>query len=273
MRKLLFLYAVCLLLVFPMVANATSISVDQEYWSNSRSTNNGIEARDGWSGLDLDNNKEPDNNGFKISWEISLDGTRYNYKYTISGVDNNYLSFGLSHLNVEVTNTSSENDFVMKQAEAVNRETKVNKDDTYKDLSESLSSKILFEGPAPFEPSDSSGSNPNMPDDIYAIKWDMDGKDGIFGNKSRDIVEFYISFTSENYPVWGDFYANDGIVAAEAWNLGFGTDPTTTDFTNWIARPNGSPTHAPEPATMLLLGSGLIGIAVSGKKRLKKRNG
>ena len=34
---------------------------------------------------------------------------------------------------------------------------------------------------------------------------------------------------------------------------------------------NGAP--IPEPATMLLFGSGLIGIAVSGKKRFKKRNG
>ena len=52
-------------------------------------------------------------------------------------------------------------------------------------------------------------------------------------------------------------------------------------FEEWAHKLEGSFTggdgggggEAPEPATMLLLGSGLIGIAVSGKKRFKKRNG
>ena len=275
MRKFLFLYAVCLLLVFPVVANATSIPVDLSYWDDSRSTGNGIDAKDGWSGLDGDDDADflPDNNGFKFSWDISLEDTVYTYKYTVSGVGDNYLSFGLSHLNVEV---STDSQFTMMLAEAVNR---IDDDPYYQNLYKSSPpSEIPFEGPATFEPG--RGSNPNMPDDIYAIKWNTDGNAGIFGNH-MDIVEFVITFTSDKYPVWGDFYAKDGShnqIVAEAWNTGFLETPTeTSDFIHWIARPDtgggGGGGGIPEPATILLLGSGLLGLAVSGKKRFKKRNG
>ena len=276
MRKLLLLCAVSLLLVFPVVANATPITADL---TGTRSTSNDtVVVSDGWNRTNVFN-------GFEISWDITPtttgDGTiSYSYQYTISGEGGDNLSKGLSHWILEVTGGSFANDFTMITANAV--------DSYYGALS---ATSIPFEAPATFIGTDETGDNPYMPSSIYGIKWDTDSiftDPNLDDTKGLDIVKFVINFTTAKDPVWGDFYAKDGTqggqgeesdIWATAYNLEFGTGGPadgTIDFTSWIARPNGGgggDDSIPEPATMLLLGSGLIGLAVTGKKKFKKRNG
>ena len=125
-------------------------------------------------------------------------------------------------------------------------------------------------------------SNPGMPEPVYGIKFDQG-----YG------LTTWFAFNSWRAPMWGDFYAKDGkapplsdaydsYTAAPnpgefnaAWNAGFlDADPTVPiqdgAYMGHLLVPDtdGPPPPIPEPSTLLLLGSGLLGsIAVLRRRR------
>lgn len=237
MKKKL-LIALVLLMLFPVGVNA--IPVAETSWTGSRSTAGGtVVAAGGWDGTSLLPNGQGVNNGFEIGWNISLDGSVYTYIYTISGVGGLDLGKGLSHWILEVTDPSLRSDFF------------------------NFSTPIA-DGPRTFTPNQGN-SNPNMPGDIYGVKWEAVEDEG------TEATTIWVLFQTFKDPVWGDFYGKDGILGLDgvwttAWNLGFGEEPDPERLTRWIPTPNSA---VPEPATILLLGIGLGAVGLLGRKRLR----
>ena len=101
------------------------------------------------------------------------------------------------------------------------------------------------------------GSNPFMPEEMTGIKWNF-----------SDVLSATITIVTDRIPMEGNFYAIDGKKPGEevyAWSgdsTGFGFNVPVPD--------TGTNGKVPEPTTIFLLGSGLVGAVPFIRRKVKK---
>ncbi|MCF8068466.1 MAG: PEP-CTERM sorting domain-containing protein [Desulfobacterales bacterium] len=174
--------------------------------------------------------------GISLSWNIDQEEGLWTYIYTAEVTTKH----DVSHFILEVTDTGEDLFNIYEGTD------------------------VEIEGPDTFT---SGASNPDMPIEMYGIKFDFGGDDGI---ATYTIV-------TDRAPVYGVFYAKKGkdketkkFISAWSDALNYGDYRTNTDLNamDFIVRPDGS--DVPVPGAVWLFGSGLLGM-VGLRRRSKNR--
>jgi hypothetical protein len=174
-----------------------------------------------------------------ISWEVSTLGDplfSWHYSYTISVPVG-----GVSHFILEVSDSFDSLDLIQLDA----------------------GSAVTLDGPEEFGP---GGSNPGIPEGLWGIKFSPD----------ESPTTFSFGFSCARAPIWGDFYAKDGMAGQStafnaAWNAGFTlndvdpTAPPASGSVGWhILVPDTFNTSGeepvPEPTAVIFFCTGLAGV-------------
>jgi len=166
-----------------------------------------------------------------LEWSVTHNGSRWVYEYTFSDHGNGNQLRDVSHVIIEVSET-----FTLGNIMA--------------------GTTIDGEGPKTYT---TNRSNPEMPNDIWGIKWDV----------NTDTTEYSWTIISDRMPMWGDFYAKGGGDTV-AYNMMFGTDTSAAigngNAGGWVLVPD--TTTVPIPSTAYLLGFGVVGLML-GRRRKK----